>query len=71
MRHITAKYVKDIEVKDPDTGNTIGLEVFKDPESGAMFAIDASYTEMVSEEIPSPFNKGTMLNLRIDVANSI
>ncbi|MBJ7265519.1 hypothetical protein [Idiomarina abyssalis] len=48
-----AKFVTDITVIDPDTGDDIELCVYKDENSGAMFAIDASYD---LGTIPSPFN---------------
>jgi hypothetical protein len=43
---VKAIYAGDISVKDPESRkNMIDLEVFKDPESGGMFAIDASFTD--------------------------
>jgi hypothetical protein len=44
-----AKFVKEITVKDPDTGNAVELSVFK-YENGGMFAIDSSFYLQVSEE---------------------
>lgn len=44
-----AKYVREILVKDPDTGNTIEMEVYKH-ENGGMFAIDSSFVAQVAEE---------------------
>ena len=58
MDPLKAKYVKFIEVTDPDTGAEVELEVYKDPESGAMFAIDSTFLEQVRQVIPSPFNPG-------------
>lgn len=57
-----AKFVKEIEVPDPDTGAWIQMAVYKH-QSGGMFAIDSSYLEQVAEEnddidcyvIPDPF----------------
>jgi hypothetical protein len=62
-----AKFVEEIVVKDPDTGNLIEVEVYKH-ENGGMFAIDSSYLDQVAggppdeEEstdtaIPDPFAK--------------
>ena len=53
---VEAVYVEDVEVTDPDSGHRIDLEVWKDPESGGMFAIDASFVDQVSEVVVSPFN---------------
>ena len=61
MDPLKAKYVKFIEVTDPDTGAEVELEVYKDPESGAMFAIDSTFLEQVHQIIPSPFNPGNDL----------
>lgn len=53
MDPLKAQYVKFIEVTDPDTGAEVELEVYKDPESGAMFAIDSTFLEQVRQIIPS------------------
>lgn len=44
-----AKFVEEIKVMDPDTGNLIEMEVYKH-ENGGMFAIDSSFLEQVAEE---------------------
>jgi len=68
-----AFYIETIKVIDPDTHAQVELEVYKDEESGGLFAIDASYLEQVllkmSDGIPSPFNKSQMLQL-IDLKRS-
>ena len=43
------EFVKFIEVTDPDTGTEVELEVYKDPESWAMFAIDSTFLEQVRQ----------------------
>lgn len=58
---IKAVYVKEVLVHDPDTNGDVDLQVYKDPESGGMFAVDASYLDQLNSKIPSPFNKGTTL----------
>ncbi len=58
-----ANFVEIITVTDPETQGDVELEVYKDSASGAMFAIDSSYLEQVSDEIPSPFNKSQMIKL--------
>lgn len=65
MKRVTAIYVSDITVTDPQTQLPIELEVFKDPESGAMFAIDASFTEQIANVVPSMFNKGTKIRCQV------
>jgi len=50
-----ANYVQVIIVNDPDTNGLVEMEVYKDEASGAMFAIDSSFLDQVSDEIPSPF----------------
>ena len=61
LREITCIFIKEISVIDPDTGNDIEVEIWKDPESGGIFGIDSSFLELVNEEIPSPFNFGTSI----------
>lgn len=51
-----AIFAGSVVVKDPQTGSDVELEVMKDPHSGGMFAIDASYLEQVSDKFNSPFN---------------
>lgn len=58
-----ANYVQVIVVNDPDTNALVEMEVYKDEDSGAMFAIDSSFLEQVTDEIPSPFNKNQMIKL--------
>ena len=63
VKRIEAKYVTEIKADDPDTGGEVAMEVWKDPESGGMFAVDSSFLEQDTDEIPSPFNAGTILVL--------
>lgn len=53
----TAIHAGSIMVKDPETQADIDLEVVKDPVSGAMFAVDASFIEQVEESVNSPFGR--------------
>ena len=46
---ITATYVKDIVIQDPDTGGDVSMTVFKHL-SGGLFALDASYLDQVAPE---------------------
>lgn len=58
MHPVKAQYVKVIEVADPETGVEAELEVYKDPESGRIFAIDSTFLQQIRQIIPSPFNPG-------------
>ena len=60
---VEAVYVQDISVIDPDSGRPVTLELWKDPESGGMFAIDESFVDQVEEVIVSPFNTKHFLHL--------
>ncbi len=60
---VKTKYVTSITVQDPDTGEDVELEVHKDPESGGIFAIDASFLDQVTDTLPSLFNEFTRLVL--------
>lgn len=50
-----ARYVGDVEVTDPDTKQPIELEVWKDPITEAIFAVDASYLDKIDSIVSSPF----------------
>jgi len=57
---MTAKFVKEITVIDPDSKGEVELSVFKH-QNGGMFALDSSYIEQVLPEegdcyIPDPFS---------------
>ena len=56
-------YVLHITVIDPDTQNSVDVEIFKDSESGAMVGIDNSWPR---EYIYSPYNKHSRLELPED-----
>ena len=44
-----AKFVREIEVEDPDSKDTVHMAVYKH-ENGGMFAVDSSYVEQVLAE---------------------
>lgn len=52
---VMAIHAGDVTVADPETGASIEMEVFKDPLSGGMVAVDASYLDQASESFNSPF----------------
>jgi len=60
---VSAKFIREIEVKDPDTGGVVEVELWKDSESGGIFGIDSSFLDQVRDEILSPFNQKTVLVL--------
>jgi hypothetical protein len=60
---LTAKFIQEVEITDPETGGVVPVEIWKDPESGAMFGVDATWLDQVGTQVPSPFNPGTMLVL--------
>lgn len=39
-----AKFVREVTINDPETGNEVQLEVYKHP-NGSMFAVDSSYLD--------------------------
>jgi hypothetical protein len=63
MRQMRAKFVCCVNVTDPDTGNEVEIEIWKDPESDGLFGVDASFCDQVNHVVPSPFNEGTLLEL--------
>jgi hypothetical protein len=63
VKMATSQFCGEITVIDPDTSNEIILEVHKDAASGGMFAIDASFADLVSDCIPSPFNEDGNITL--------
>ncbi len=64
---VDARFITEITVRDPDTGDSVELEVWKDPVSGGLFALDATFLDQVAETIPSPFNPHSILRLREEV----
>ena len=50
------RFIKVIHVADPDTGGDVELEVWKDTESGGIFAVDSSFLDQVEYMVNSPFN---------------
>lgn len=67
MKEVTGKFIKEIIVTDPDGGGEVAVEIWKDPESGAMFGVDSSFLDQADAgkppRIPSPFNERTLILL--------
>ncbi len=66
MTILKAKFITEVSVVDPDSKGEVHLEIWKDPESGGIFAIDSSYLDQVTDRVLSPFNKGVTLILDAD-----
>jgi hypothetical protein len=61
---LDAVFVMEIAVPDPNTGEAVAVEIWKDPASGGLFGVDASFLDQVRDNgIPSPFNAETRLRL--------
>ena len=67
----TAKFVREINVTDPNTMEKVELQLYLH-KNGGMFAIDSSYIESldgidedddITCEIPDPFGNGEMVTL--------
>lgn len=52
---IKYKYITELETVDPDSKAPVHLEVWKDMNSGGIFAIDASFLEQC-DDFYNPFN---------------
>lgn len=50
------KFVAEVKITDPDTGNECYVEIHKDPVSGGMFGVDSTYLDSVTEYVISPFS---------------
>jgi hypothetical protein len=60
MSIVKAIRLKDVRVEDPDSCLGVELAVYKDPQSGSLFAVDAAFVDQVSTFIPSIYNSGTL-----------
>ena len=63
MKTIKCIYISETVVIDPDSGEDVTLEIWKDPSSGSIFAVDASFVDQVSSTMPSPYNTRETLDL--------
>lgn len=63
-----AEYVKDVEVTDPEADEHINMEIWRDPATGKLFALESDFVEVTSGEnagsviITSPYSN-TKLSL--------
>jgi hypothetical protein len=63
MKTIKCIYISETVVIDPDSGEDVTLEIWKDPSSGSIFAVDASFVDQVRSTMPSPYNTRETLDL--------
>ena len=54
------KFVREIEVTDPDTNLPVNLGIYK-TDGGGMLGIDSSFLANTDEPIYSPFDLGEIL----------
>ena len=58
-----SKYIGKVTVTDPDTDAPVELEIRKLVVSGAMVGIDTSYIEQEVDEVYSPYNENTVIDI--------
>jgi len=63
-KKITGKFVKEVEIIDPDTKAPVTVSIFK-LETGGMIGIDESFIANTDLPIYSPFDKNIELDLDI------
>jgi hypothetical protein len=63
---IEARFITQITITDPDSHAPVELEVWKDPSSGGLFGIDASFLDQIEEHVASPFNPDIILHLGVE-----
>lgn len=57
-------FIKKVLVIDPDSKGEVEVEIWKDPVTGGIFGIDASFLEHTDRKfIVSPFGKNVTLRL--------
>jgi len=56
------KFVTEIIVIDPDSGNEVGVAIYK-LENGGMVGIDSSFIEQDIGPVYSPFDENTELEI--------
>lgn len=55
----TAQFVQHIQVTDPDTGNQVGMDIYKE-KGGGMIGLDSSYLENDEQPVVSPYSNGEL-----------
>lgn len=45
--NIQFKFIGQIDIADPDTGETVPVEIWKDCKTGGIFGIDATFLDQV------------------------
>jgi hypothetical protein len=59
---MNSKYVKTVTVIDPDTKGEVEIEIRK-LANGGMVGLDASFLSQTDDEIYSPYDRDTVMNL--------
>jgi len=57
------RFLLEITVADPDTGDLVVIEIHKDPLTGALFGVDRCTAEKQSRQIASPSDPRIFLHL--------
>lgn len=63
MQEVTATFLDEITVFDPETGEATEVEMWKDPISGGIFGVDSAFLDNDVEKIVSPFDSRRILVL--------
>jgi hypothetical protein len=64
-----AEYITDKEILDPESGNYVSLEIWRDPFTGKLFGIDGDHVSKISTqsspgEVSSLYHAGDKILLR-------
>jgi hypothetical protein len=60
------KFIQFVNVRDPDSGLDVELEIRKDMTTGALVGLDGSYLDQEVGPIYDPYNPGEELEIRDD-----
>jgi hypothetical protein len=61
---VEAIFIQEITVVDPDSKGAVEVEIWKDPVTGGIFGIDASFLDHTDRKfVVSPFDKKVVLRL--------
>lgn len=69
--YIYAKFVKVIQVIDPDTGNEVELEIWKSPSSDSIFGVESSWLDQSAPEYRDPYTNAMLYLPSEDVHEAI
>lgn len=68
MKVLSATFVTEVKVIDPDSKGEVGIAIYKHDHSGGMFGVDSSFIEQNFEDdenpiIADPFNNNCLVEL--------